>query len=269
MAGSSAGPRHPGGLSVDVRRLLDDGRVQQVAFWIGLAVLPLATAGLARWASIGLGWQPVLAVARATVQLGVVAALLRGVITVPWTVAAFIALMLSTASWTSGGRIARLPHGRRSAALGVVAGAAAALVPALGLRLVTLDTQHVVALGGIVVGGAMNAATLSGRRFLHSGALRREEVEGWLALGATPVRANEDIARQSVREALLPNLDQTRATGLVTLPGAFVGALFGGAGPIAAAEFQLVVLAAIGLAMLVCALVVTAVASRSPYVIVE
>ena len=32
-----------------------------------------------------------------------------------------------------------------------------------------------------------------------------------------------------MRESLIPNLDQTKSTGLVTLPGAFVGALFGGA----------------------------------------
>jgi putative ABC transport system permease protein len=245
------------------------GAVHEVEFWVALAVLPLATALLAWRAGIGLAWQPVLALLRATVQLGIVAALLRGVITVPWTVVAFIALMLTTASWTSGGRIVRLPRGRRSAVLGVIGGSAAALVPALGMRLVAWDTQHVIAIGGIVIGGAMNAATLSGRRFLHAGALRRDEVEGWLALGATPVRAYEDIARQAVREALLPNLDQTRATGLVTLPGAFVGALFGGAGPVDAAKFQLVVLASIGLGMLVCGLVVTGLASRSPYVIVE
>lgn len=243
--------------------------MHQVEFWVGLAALPLITAVLANRAEVGLGWQPLNALLRATVQLGVVAALLRGVITVPWTVAAFIALMLSTASWTSGGRISRLPRGRRSAVLGVVAGSAAALVPSLCLRLVTWDTQHVIAISGIVIGGAMNAATLSGRRFLHAGALRREEVEGWLALGATPSRAYEEIARQAVREAMLPNLDQTRATGLVTLPGAFVGALFGGSGPVDAAKFQLVVLAAIGLAMLVSGLVVTGLASRSPYVIIE
>lgn len=246
-----------------------DGAVEQVGFWAGLAVLPLLTAALAARAGIGLGWEPVVVLLRATVQLGVVAVLLRGVLTVPWTVVAFIALMLTTASWTSGGRIGGLWHGRRAAALGVVAGAVVALGLALGLGLVGLDTRHVVALGGIVIGGAMNAATLAGRRFLHAGALRRDEVEGWLALGAQPVRAYQEIARQSVREALVPNLDQTRSTGLVTLPGAFVGALFGGASPVDAAKFQLVVLAAIGLAMLVCGLVVTGLASRSPYVIVE
>jgi putative ABC transport system permease protein len=40
-------------------------------------------------------------------------------------------------------------------------------------------------------------------------------------------------------------MDQTRTTGLVTLPGAFIGALLGGADPTQAARFQLVVLAAL------------------------
>ncbi|MCU1580761.1 MAG: hypothetical protein JWO01_149, partial [Microbacteriaceae bacterium] len=45
--------------------------------------------------------------------------------------------------------------------------------------------------------------------------------------------------------ALIPPTDQTKTTGLVTLPGAFVGAIFGGVSPIEAGRFQIVVLAAI------------------------
>ncbi len=51
-----------------------------------------------------------------------------------------------------------------------------------------------------------------------------------------------DIARTSIFEALVPGLDQTRTVGLVTLPGAFVGALLGGASASTAARFQLAVL---------------------------
>ena len=69
-----------------------------------------------------------------------------------------------------------------------------------------------------------------------------------------------------MRESLIPTLDQTKSTGLVTLPGAFVGALFGGASPAVAAQFQLVVLAGIALTMTVTAIVVTRVAGRTPYV---
>lgn len=243
--------------------------MDDVRFAIGLTALVLLTIGVARYFRVGLGWAPLLAMVRATVQLGAVALLLRGVLSTTEAVLAFVALMLATASWTAGGRLSALPRGRRLAVTGVLTGTAAALAPVFLLGLSERDGRHVVAIAGIVIGGAMSAATLAGRRFVHSAALRRDEVEGWLALGATPSRAHDDIARQAVREALLPNLDQTRSTGLVTLPGAFVGALFGGAGPLEAARFQLVVLAAIALAMLVCALVVTLGAGRSRQVVVS
>ena len=45
--------------------------------------------------------------------------------------------------------------------------------------------------------------------------------------------------------ALIPSVDQTKTTGLVTLPGAFVGAIFGGLSPLEAGRFQIVVLASI------------------------
>ena len=70
-----------------------------------------------------------------------------------------------------------------------------------------------------------------------------------------------------MRESLLPTLDQTKSTGLVTLPGAFVGALFGGASPVVAAQFQLVVLAGVALAMTLTGVVVTRMAGRTPYIV--
>jgi putative ABC transport system permease protein len=62
------------------------------------------------------------------------------------------------------------------------------------------------------------------------------------------------IARDAAAEALVPALDQTRTVGLVTLPGAFVGALLGGASAVGAARFQIVVLVG-----LLCAESITAV----------
>jgi putative ABC transport system permease protein len=105
-----------------------------------------------------------------------------------------------------------------------------------------------------VVGGTMTAATLTGRRLLDGLRRRRDEVEAWLSLGATPRQAVVAIARDAAAEALVPALDQTRTVGLVTLPGAFVGALLGGASAIGAARFQVVVLVG-----LLCAEAITAV----------
>lgn len=234
-------------------------------FGLGLLALSGITVGLGLWSGSGLGLLPLWAILRASVQLAVIALLLRGILSVPWTVVAFVLLMLSTASWTAAGRLRELPHGRRIAVAGVAAGAAASVVAVFALRLVELEVRQLVAVAGILVGNSMTAATLAGRNFLRAQRARHGEVEALFALGAWPSLAHEDIGREALRESLLPSMDQARTTGLVTLPGAFVGALFGGASPVEAARFQLVVLAGIGLAMMVTGLVVTRLAGLAPY----
>ena len=238
-----------------------------LGFGAGLLVLTGLTLVVGRWARIGLGLFPLWAILRAVVQLTAVALLLRGILAVPWTVLAFVVLMLSTASCTAAGRLEELWHGRRAAVAGVLLGAVVTLVVIFALRLVDLEVRYLVAVGGIIIGNSMTAATLAGRNFLRGARARASEVEAWLSLGASPARAHEEIGREAVRESLLPTLDQTKSTGLVTLPGAFVGALFGGAGPVQAAQFQLVVLAGIALTMTVTGIVVTRLAGRTPYVV--
>lgn len=247
-------------------RVHESSALQWTWFGLGLLALTCATMLVARLAGVGLGWLPLRAIARASVQLAIVALLLRGILTVPWTAALFVVLMLSTASLTSAGRLKELWHGRRYAVAGVLAGSAVALSAIFALHLLDLQARYVVAAGGIVIGNAMSAATLAGRNYARGALARRDEIEAWLSLGATPAVATLDIGREAARESLLPNLDQTRATGLVTLPGAFVGALFGGVGPAQAAAFQLVVLAGIALGMLVTAVVVTRLLGRAPVI---
>lgn len=222
-----------------------------------IILIALTTAAVARFSHIALGWASVTAILRAMLQLAIIALALRGILSYPATVALFVLLMLTTASWTAGGRIKELWQGRRAATMGVLAGSTVAVSVVFALQLVPFGVRYLVAIGGIVIGNSMSAATLAGRNFLRSARARHGEIEGWLALGATPRRAVQEIVRDSVHESLLPNLDQTRATGVVTLPGAFVGALFGGLDPVAAAVFQLTVLSAVALAMLISSLVVT------------
>lgn len=236
-----------------------------LGFGLGLGVMTALTVGLARAWGVGLGLFPAWALLRAVVQLTAVALLLRGILAAPATVVVFIGLMLTTASWTAVRRLDLLWRGRRAAVVGVLTGAAVSLVAIFGLQLADLQVRYLVALAGIVIGNSMSAATLAGRNFLRGSIARRDEIEAWLSLGSTPARAHEDIGREAVRESLLPTLDQTKSTGLVTLPGAFVGALFGGASPAGAAQFQLVVLAGIALAMTVTSIAVTVIAGRTPY----
>lgn len=189
--------------------------------------------------------QVVVAAARAAVQLIGIGLVLGAVFRFPAATAVVLAVMLATASWTAAARLRDLDHAGRAVLLSCLAGVLPVLAIVFGTGALDLSARYLVALSGITLGGTMTACTISGRQLLAGMRTRRDEVEGWLALGATPRQAVTDIARTAVAEALLPAIDQTRTVGLVTLPGAFVGALFGGASPLTAARFQLVVLIAL------------------------
>jgi putative ABC transport system permease protein len=212
---------------------------------IGVVVLLAITYAVLRVATVRLGWAPLIAIVRGGVQLALVGLALRGVLSAPPTVAIALLVMLGTASWTAANRLKALGHVLRIVTLCCLAGTAVSLVTVFALDVLPFSARYVVALSGIVIGNTMTGATLAGRHLLAGMIARREEIEGWLALGATSRQAIRDIARDAAGEALVPLLDQTRTTGLVTLPGAFIGALLGGADPTQAARFQLVVLASI------------------------
>lgn len=202
---------------------------------VGLAV---AVAALARFA---VSQALVTAALRAVVQLALVATVIVAVVrSWPLTVV-FVLLMLGIAAWTSARRMTR----HRSGLLAVVA-IAAGVLPVLAVALasgtVPLRGIAVVPVAGIVIGGAMTATSLGGRRALDDLESRRAEFEGALALGGRRRDAALLVCRPAATQALLPPLDQTRTVGLVTLPGAFVGVLIGSGDPVQAAAAQLLVL---------------------------
>ncbi len=220
---------------------------------IGLLLL-LAIACAVLWiAGVPLVRAVITASVRAVVQLSIVALALRGVFAAPATVIIVVGVMFGVACWTAGRRLRGHPNALRNVVVSCAAGSALTITIIVGLPTLTRDVRTLVAVSGIIIGGTMTAATLTGRRLADGLLRRREEVEAWLSLGATPREAIRDIARSAVFEAMVPGLDQTRTVGLVTLPGAFVGALFGGASAQDAARFQIVVLVG-----LLCAQAVTA-----------
>ncbi|MFS0735370.1 ABC transporter permease [Microbacterium sp. 1P10UB] len=205
----------------------------------GVAVVVLRAAGVRPW------WGPAPALLRAGLQLTALSLVLAGVITDPWWVAAALMVMFVAAVTVSARRAGvRLVDACRTA-VAMGAGVSLAGVVVFSSGAVELTPRYALAVGAMVVGNAMTVATLAGRQFAQARLDRWSEVEAWLALGATPRRAVRDVARIAVHDALIPAVDQTRTTGLVVLPGAFMGAIFGGLSPIEAGRFQLVVLAAI------------------------
>lgn len=216
----------------------------------------VATAALVLWLGrVGKWHEVVSASARAVVQLAVVSLLITAVLGSTSLTALFVVVMFGVASATSARRIGGL-WAVAWTALALGAGVAPVLALLIGSGLVPRAPIALVPIAGILVGGAMTATSLAGRRALEVLRSRQGEYEAARALGFGRRDAVLLICRPSAGDALVPALDQTRTVGLVTLPGAFVGVLLGGASPIQAGATQVLVLIALLVVEAVAALVV-------------
>ena len=226
---------------------------------IGLAILVAASYIVLRVLGISERRRAAWSIVRAAIQLAVLGIILSTVLhDVRWVFVA-LAIMLGVAIRTSGRRIG--VRGRQqwlTVAVAIPAGVLWTVAVVFASRTLAPTPSNLLAIGGIICGNAMTVTSLTGRGLLDRLADEWDIVEGWLALGASPRKATLGQARAAVAHALLPGMDQAATTGLVTLPGAFVGAVFGGADALEAARFQLVVLAGILSASAVCAGVVVA-----------
>ncbi len=98
---------------------------------------------------------------------------------------------------------------------------------------------------GIVLGNTMTVHTLVGRRAFAALREERGQYEAGLSLGMVPDQAIDEIIARRVPEGLVPSLDQVKTSGVVTLPGAFIGVMLGGGSAVQAATAQVLVLFAI------------------------
>src|SRR6195952_2716108 len=204
----------------------------------GLAVALVVLVSIAVTVSLlgrfGISRALVTASVRAVLQLAVVATIIVAVVRSWWLTVAFVLVMLGVASLTSARRMTRHRSGLLAAAA-----IGAGVLPVLALVLVSgavpLTGIAVVPVAGIVIGGAMTATSLGGRRALDDLEAQRDQYEGALALGGRRRDAAMIVCRPAATQALVPPMDQTRTVGLVTLPGAFVGVLIGSGNPVQAA----------------------------------
>ena len=206
-----------------------------LALLLALALVTHAYAGY------GLGRSAFIAGLRATAQLAVVALLIKAVIgnlALSWL---FVLAMFAMGVLTTSKRIGA-PRAWGWSAAAMAAGTAPVLVIVLGSGAVPFEGIAIIPVAGIVVGNAMTANTLCGRRSFA--ALREEhaQYEASLSLGMRPADAIDLSIHRRAPEALLPGLDQVSTTGVVTLPGAFLGVMLGGGSPVQAATAQLLVL---------------------------
>lgn len=236
---------------------------------VGVVVVLYALAGAAvAWLG-RTGYQLAVpwATVRAALQLVVLALVIGYVAHRPWLAGAFVLLMSAVAAHAAATRVLGAPKeaggGRRPTVREVLWCAVPVAVPSLAVvaallavGIVRPNGLSVIPVAGIYLGNSMAVTGLAGRRAHDELRTRHGEVEAALSLGLTVLESRLLVCREAAASALGPSVDQTRTIGLVTIPGAFVGMVLGGAQPWEAGVMQLFVSAGI-LALGAVALVIT------------
>ena len=212
--------------------------------WAGLGlslILVGVAVGLSLWQGLRLEKDMLWAVGRALVQLLAVGYVLQYIVEpgtpIVWAWA-WVVLMLLVASLTARRRAPEVP-GIMGLTLGATsASAALALFVVFGLGMYPVVGRAVVPIAGMMIGNSIGSIVVACRRILGELADRRPEVEARLALGQPWQEASKPFVRSALRTALTSQIENTKAVGLVFLPGAMTGLILAGADPVDAVLVQ-------------------------------
>jgi putative ABC transport system permease protein len=155
---------------------------------------------------------------------------------------AWVAAMLVFAGDVARRRAREVPRLFELAVAGFAASAAVSFAVLFGLGVFPLEGRTLVPLSGMVVGNSMTAGVVASRRIVEELRDKRAEVEARLALGQPSRTAALPYLRNALRTALTPQIETTKATGIVFLPGAMTGLILAGVDPLDAVRVQAVVM---------------------------
>ncbi|MDT8423863.1 MAG: iron export ABC transporter permease subunit FetB [Desulfuromonadales bacterium] len=213
--------------------------------------LILVSLALSRWQRIGRERQLLWASFRMVAQLLAVGYVLHLVFAIPHPGAILLILlvMLGFAMQVIGERVKdRMPRFYRIIGGSLLVGCGAVTF-ILCIAIVGFtpwyDPQYLIPLAGMIIGNTMNAASLAAERLASEIRNRREEIECWLCLGATPRRACREAIREAFRAALIPSTNTMAAMGIVAMPGMMTGQILSGIEPMIAVRYQIVIMCAI------------------------
>lgn len=231
----------------------------QAVWAIGLVGAAFA---LSSWQKLGLEGSLILAAGRAMIQLAVVGYVLAVIFAPPLSpilILFVLGVLVMISAIVTRNRISqKLPLPGIVGSLLITTLVTVAYVQLIVVQpQVWYEPRFLIALGAIVLSQAMNAAAISGERLFNTLKSNPLEIETRLSLGATPAQAIESYRKDAIRAGVLPVINAMSIVGLATIPEIVSGQLLGGAEPIQAIAFQIVILFMVLFATLLVTLLVT------------
>ncbi|GAA3728773.1 iron export ABC transporter permease subunit FetB [Salinicoccus jeotgali] len=112
----------------------------------------------------------------------------------------------------------------------------------LGFGIIPFTPEEVIPISGMVIGNCMVLSLLFLNKFKDEVERSDETIELILSMGGKPKTAIDKSLKSAIQTSMIPTIEAQKTMGLVQLPGMMSGLIIGGADPIEAVMYQLLVL---------------------------
>jgi len=104
------------------------------------------------------------------------------------------------------------------------------------------EPRYAIPILGMVLGNTLTGLSLCLDRVMADLDEKRDQIECWLALGATRWEACRPVIGDAIRTGMIPIINSMSVVGIVSLPGMMTGQILAGASPQEAVRYQIVVM---------------------------
>lgn len=199
---------------------------------------------LSFWQRIGLEKDIMIGTIRAAVQLIAVGYVLQFIFQLKsWSlIILMLAIMITVATLNARKKGKGLPGVSWRIAVAITSTEILTMGLLVGLKIIQTTPQYIIPISGMIIGNGMVVSGLFFNRLKSEMETRREEINVYLALGATSKQAVSSVMQNTVKASMLPTIDGMKTVGLVQLPGMMTGMIVAGANPIVAVRYQILIM---------------------------
>lgn len=192
---------------------------------------------------LGLEKEIVISIIRAIIQLIIVGYILEIIFGLesPIFTGVLVIIIIINAAFNTKKRGGNISNVVGISFISILIGTIITMTVLVLAKAIEFTPNEVIPVAGMVVSNSMVAIGLSYRNLNNAFVNRRSEVEVKLSLGADIKEASKEIIRESIKLAIIPTIDSAKTLGIVSLPGMMTGLILGGASPLIAIKFQIMV----------------------------
>ncbi|WP_226656948.1 ABC transporter permease [Pseudalkalibacillus hwajinpoensis] len=214
--------------------------------------------------SLGIGKSAIWSSIRGVVQLFFIGYVLTFLFSMPdWQgIGLWVAVMLVIASLQAAKRGKGIPYAFLLSLSSLILIEVFVLSLWIAFDIIPFQSEQVIPMSGMIIGNSMVATGLAFERMKNEFHDSKGKILAALSLGANASQASKMIIRKTIRAAMIPNVDGLKTIGLVQLPGMMTGLILGGASPIEAIRYQIVISISIFSSVSICAMIISLVTYR-------